>query len=117
MRWEPDCLFTDQHSQESCEHMPSSSAWLSDSCSIEGNAHQLGPRFPMLEAIGDNTEGERLNLSFRILLSGAIGEDTWQFSHLSDPATVLFLLDLDAERHHASILRRSRELHHPVLNV
>ncbi len=36
----------------------------------------------MLEAIGDNTEGERLNLSFRILLSGTIGEDTWQFSHL-----------------------------------
>lgn len=85
--------------------------WASSSHSVEGDIAELGSSFTMLEAISNNPQGEGLHLSFCLDLGGPICEHTWKFWNLGDPATILFVLELNLESHDVcfqrlSVLRR-----------
>lgn len=85
--------------------------WASSSRSVEGNIAELGSRFTVLEAISNNPQGEGLHLGFCLDLGSPIREHTWKFWNLGDPATILFVLELDLESHNVcfqrpSVLRR-----------
>jgi len=55
----------------------------------------------MLEAIGNDSEGESLRLGPGVFRGGTVCQDPGQLGDLSDPAAVLLLFDLNAERQHA----------------
>ena len=85
--------------------------WASSSRSVEGNIAELGSSFTVLEAISNNPQGEGLYLGLCLDLGSPIREHTWKFWNLGDPATILFVLELDLESHDVcfqppSVLRR-----------
>lgn len=85
--------------------------WASSSRSVEGNIAELGSSFTVLEAISNDAQGEGLHLGFCLDLGGPIREHTWKFWDLGNPATILFVLELDLESHDVhfqrpSVLRR-----------
>ena len=51
----------------------------------------------MLEAVGHDAQGERLDFRDRLVLARPVGKDARQLDHLGDPATVGLLLKLDTK--------------------
>ena len=53
----------------------------------------------MLEAVGDNAQGKRLDFCFGLELGQAVREDTRKVGDLRDPPTIGFQLELNGECH------------------
>ena len=62
----------------------------------------------MLEAIGEDPEGQGLNLRQRVASVLAVGQHPRELRHLGHPTTVVFALQLDLEVHDARQSRRLR---------
>ena len=62
----------------------------------EGDTEGLRGRFAVLEAFGEDTKGEGLGMSNRLVPGGTVGEDARQVRDLGDPSTVALLLQFDA---------------------
>src|SRR5688572_20602417 len=67
--------------------------------SAEGNADEIGTGFPMLEAIGEDSKGEGLGVSDRLIARCAIGENALEVGDLGDPPTVVFAINFEGEMH------------------
>ena len=53
----------------------------------------------MLEPFGDDAQREGLDLGYGFTAVGAVAEDAGQLSYVCEPATVIFLLELNREGH------------------
>ena len=62
----------------------------------EGNADQIGPGLAVLEAIGEDTEGECLGVGNRFIARGPVGEDAFQVGNLGNPPTIVFAIDFES---------------------
>ena len=68
----------------------------------EGNADQIGPGLAVLEAIGEDAEGERLGVGDRFVARCPVGEDAFEIGNLGDPPAILFAVDFESEMHAGS---------------
>ena len=65
----------------------------------EGNADEVGTGLAVLEAIGEDAEGERLSVGNRFVARCPVGEDALEVGHLGDPPAILFPVDFESEMH------------------
>jgi hypothetical protein len=61
----------------------------------------------MLEAISDDSKGQRLNPGLSLRRGSTVSQYTGQFRHLGQPPPVLLALDLDPEPHDLFYYRRA----------
>ena len=75
--------------------------WWRASCSrrLERDVEELGGRFPVLEAFGNNTERKGLDASHGFITILRVAQHPGQSGNLGDPATVFFAFELDREGH------------------
>jgi len=57
----------------------------------------------MLEALGNDAEGERLDASNRLVSVLTVGHDARQRRHFGQPAAIVFSLDFNRERHNGNV--------------
>jgi hypothetical protein len=60
-------------------------------------------RLTMLETLGDDTEGERLDASDSLVSVLTVGHDARQRGHFGQPTAVVFSLDFNRERHSGNV--------------
>lgn len=63
------------------------------------NANEVGAGLPVLEAIGQNSEGEGLGVGNRLVARGAVGENALEIGDLGDPAAIVFAIEFEGEMH------------------
>jgi len=65
--------------------------------------HELGGGFAVLETLGDYSQGQSLDARDGFVAIMAVGQDAGQFWNFSEPPAVVFLLDLNGERHRGNV--------------
>src|SRR5437867_1778555 len=81
-----------------------SASW---SRSVEGDVDEVWTRLAMLEAVGNDSKGQRLHLGLSLRRGSAVSQYTGQFRHFGQPPPVLLALDLDPEPHGLFYSRRA----------
>ena len=81
------------------------SLWQLASCSsgLKCDVHELCRGLTMLEALGDDAEGERLDASDSLVPVLTVGHDTRQRRHFGQPTAVVLSLNFNRERHSGNV--------------
>ena len=79
--------------------------WQLASCSrgVKCDVDELRRGFTMLEALGDDAEGERLDASDSLVPVLTVGHDTRQRRHFGQPTAVVLSLNFNRERHSGNV--------------
>ena len=79
--------------------------WWRASCSrrLERNVDELGGRFPVLEAFGNDAERKSLDAGYRFITILPVAQHAGQSGNLGDPATIFFAFELDREGHETNV--------------
>jgi hypothetical protein len=97
------------NAEERGENASGSSGWPvghgNELGGAESDANEIGPSLGMLEAIGQDTEGERLCARDGLVARFAICKNPGEVGDLGDPAPVLFAFSLDGKMHGQNIGR------------
>src|SRR5450830_1358425 len=104
MRWEPVWRLTVQPIRRAPPVPQWRRCWASRSRGLEGDVQELAPGLIVIEAVGHDPQGKRLDVGDRLVLRGTVGEHARQFDDLRYPAAVSLLFELDpkADGHMAS---------------
>jgi hypothetical protein len=75
------------------------------SCSrrLECDVQEFGGRFPVLQALGDHTQGQRLHSGDRLVAVGAVAHHARESGHFGQPPAVVFAVKLDRESHPGTV--------------
>jgi hypothetical protein len=75
----------------------------SSSSGVKRDVDELCRSLAMLEALGDDAEGERLDASDSLVAVLTVGHDASQRGHFGQPTAVVFSLDFNRERHNGNV--------------
>jgi hypothetical protein len=70
---------------------------------VERDVQEFRRGFTMLQALGKHAEGKRLDASDGLVAVLTVGHHAGQGGHLGQPATVVFPLDFNRERHEGNV--------------
>lgn len=70
---------------------------------LECDVQEFGRCFPVLQALGDHTQGERLDSCDRFVPVSAVTHHAWERSHFSEPPAVILALEFDREGHEPNL--------------
>jgi hypothetical protein len=73
---------------------------------LEGDVEELGGRFPVLQAFGNDAERKCLDDGHCFITILPIAQHAGQSGNLGNPATVLFAFEFDREGHAAVVASR-----------
>lgn len=88
-------------SQSAARRQERAALWWRASCSRrpERNVDELGGRFPVFEAFGNDAQRKGLDAGHRFITILPVAQNTGQGGNLGDPATVFFEFEVDREGH------------------
>jgi hypothetical protein len=70
---------------------------------LERDVEELGRRLPVLEALSDDTQGERLEPGYGLLPVSTVTDSARELGHLGEPAAIRLRFQLNRENHKGTV--------------